>query len=384
MAGMEVAIVGAGIVGLAHAWSAAKRGHRVSVFERSPRASGASIRNFGMVWPIGQPPGSLFRLALDTRELWTTLGQHAGLWVHECGSIHLARKPDELAVLEEFAERSKQNGYECRLLTPSEAQATTPAARRTGLLGGLFSATELAVNPRQALSIIPNWLKQRFDVRFFFNSPVNAVSPGSRDQSRPTLQTADGSVRPADRIIVCGGSDVPLLFPKEYASSGLIACKLQMMRTVAQPGSWRIGPHVASGLTLRHYRAFETCPSLPALKERISREMPEFDRFGIHVMASQNEAGEVTLGDSHEYGDAMEPFDKSEIDQLILQELRELIDLPDWTIAERWHGVYAKHPTQPIVEIEPFTNVHISAGTGGCGMSLAFGLAEEAWNRWSN
>jgi len=83
---VDVAVVGAGIVGLAHALAAAKQGLKVVVFERNPYPVGASIRNFGMIWPIGQPMGELYNRALEARRIWVEVAQKAGFHLDQCGS----------------------------------------------------------------------------------------------------------------------------------------------------------------------------------------------------------------------------------------------------------------------------------------------------------
>ena len=371
----RVAIVGAGIVGLAHAWAAARRGWQVLLFERHPHAVGASIRNFGMVWPIGQPSGPLHDAALESRRLWQSLVEQAGLWSSACGSLHVAYRPDEWAVLTEFASLAPSMGFDCRLLSPDEVTALSPAARAEGLLGGLMSDTEMCVDPREIIRSVPHWLRDSFGVELHFGVPIERVG-------RRCVASSDGDRWEVDQIVVAAGADARLLYPDLLDQAGFRTCKLQMLRTVPQAGGWRIGPMLAGGLTLRHYAAFGVCRSLDALKQRIAAETPELNRYGVHVMASQNGLGEVILGDSHEYGAEVTPFDKTCIDELILRELRRMIDLPDWTIGERWHGVYPVAPDTVQFVAEPEPQVHLAIASGGCGMTMSFGLAERQWSGW--
>jgi FAD dependent oxidoreductase TIGR03364 len=272
-------------------------------------------------------------------------------------------------------------GYDCRLLTPGQVHQLTPGANPEGLRGGLFSGTELCVNPPLAIRHITHWLQERFGVELRFGAQIGrAIS--DKDSSAVRLETSQGQCGPFDHVVVCSGAEFQSLFPEAYRGMGIRLCKLQMMRT-PRWDNWRLGPHLASGLALRHYQSFEVCRSLEPLKSRIANETPELDRFGIHVMAAQNDAGEIILGDSHEYDEEISPFDRVEIDELILRELRKMLRLPAWDIAARWHGVYAKLPGRAVLEANPLARVVICTATGGAGMTMSFGLAERTWRRWS-
>ncbi len=362
------AVVGAGIIGLAHAYHLARAGQRVVVIERAPQACGASIRNFGMIWPIGQPFGPMRLLAMRSREIWLDVLGRSGIWFDPCGSLHLAYHEDEARVLREFLDEAGNHGYECALEDPGQIGLRASSVVQSKLIGGMWSPTEICVDPREVIAKLPGWLSQTYGVVFHYGETVTG-------HFSPYVRTGSRAIEAA-HLWVCSGDEFHLLYPEVIQSLGLTRCKLQMMRTNPTRDGARIGPMLAAGSTLRHYKAFETCPSLPEVRKRFSSELPDFDRFGIHVMTSQNGRDEVVLGDSHEYGQYVEPFNREEIDSYILDYLKTFVDIPNLSIAQRWHGIYAKHPTEPYVIANPDADTTIVTGLGGAGMTLSFGVAE--------
>jgi D-hydroxyproline dehydrogenase subunit beta len=370
--GVDVIIVGAGIIGLAHAYIAAKSGKRVIVLERHLAAGGASIANFGMLWPIGQTHGKMFDLAMESRRLWLEVLRASKIQYKEVGSLHIACHEDEAQVGREFAVLGSAQGYRCAWLDREAALARSPALNPDTVLGALWSDTEITVDPREVLRRIPEFLRERYGVQFLWGCPVLTIE-------NARVQTPRG-VWHAESVIVCTGSDFETLYPEFFAQCGLTRCRLQMLRTQAQPAGWELGPALAGGLTLRFYPSFAICPSLSALRKRIANEMSEYDRFGIHTMVSQTSSGELTLGDSHDYGLIPSPFNREEIDTLILEHLKSFLRVPTLSIAERWYGIYAKHRDKPYVRFHPEDGVEVVTGLGGAGMTLSFGVASETFS----
>lgn len=364
----DIAIIGSGIVGLAIAYTAAKRGLKVALFERHPKAQGATVRNFGMVWPVGQP-AETFTRAMRAREVWLELAQKAGFWAKADGSLHLAYHEDELNVLEEFIATTRHVGYKCQLLTPEEVISYSPKVNPVGLEGAMFSATEVNIDPREATEAIHKYLQTQFGVQFFYNTVITKVC-------YPTL-ASNAQEWTAENIFVCSGADFETLYPEIFAQSGMTKCKLQMLRTAPQPKGWELGPNLAAGLTLQHYTSFAHCESLQLLKKRFARELPDYNRWGIHVLVSQTRLGELTIGDSHEYGLDLSPFDKQLVNELILKYLKKFFKISHLEIAETWHGIYPKLAGKTEFIAYPENGVTIVNGLGGAGMTLSFGLAME-------
>ncbi|GAA3467588.1 TIGR03364 family FAD-dependent oxidoreductase [Nonomuraea roseola] len=366
----DVAVVGGGIVGIASAYAAARRGHRVTLFERDERAVGASIRNFGLLWPIGQA-ADVYPRALRGREIWLDLLKRTDAWYAESGSLHLAQHADEQDVLEEFLATTPaavENG--ARMISPAEVAKRSDTARTDGLRGALWSPTEVNVDPRQAIPAITDLLAREFRVEVVHGAAVRGIT-------LPTVSTTAGDWS-AERVVVCSGNEFQTLYPEVYAASGILHCKLQMLRTVRQPAGWTLGPPLCAGLTLLHYKSFAHCTSLAPLRERFAAQLPEQLAHGVHVLVSQTADGQVTIGDSHDYRMTHDPFDNESVNQTILDYFATFAALPRPEIAERWHGVYPSLPDGGVDLVAyPEPGVTVVNGLGGAGMTLSFGLAED-------
>ncbi len=364
-------VVGAGIVGLAAARALAKHGYKVEVFEKSERAVGASVRNFGMVCPIAHPLGSLYERATRSRDIWRELCTEANLYHSNRGSLYLAHEQDELDIIEEFVDLN--SGYRpVRLVSKDEILSLSPAANPVGLKGGFFSADEVIVDPREAIRTIPDYFAETLDIKFRFFSSVTRVE-------HPYVWCGVQRFE-ADEVYICSGPDFESLYPELYLANPLTRCNLQMLRSVPQPNGFNIGPALCGGLSLLHNKSFEDCPSISRMYKRIIAEHPEYLEHGIHVMISQTGIGEVTIGDSHHYGYTLEPFNSEHINTLILNYLRRFVVLPDWTIQQTWNGIYVKMVEGTELVLTPEEGVTIVNGLGGAGMTLSFALLEDVVN----
>ncbi|MDB5091400.1 MAG: oxidoreductase [Mucilaginibacter sp.] len=367
--GGSAIIIGAGIVGLATARALALRGYKVTIFERNERAVGASIRNFGMIWPIGQATGPLFDRAMLSRSIWKEICTEANIWHDEVGSLHLAYHDDELQVIAEYVETNR-HFRDCSLLSPKQTLQKSPAVNPDGLKGALWSGEEMIVESRVAVGQVAKYLTEKYDVAFYWNTAISQID-------HPKVISGNRSWE-ADEIFVCSGADFETLYPDLFLETQITKCKLQMMRLVTQPDEWRIGPSLCGGLSMIHYPGFQAAASLPALRKRYEEQYAEYLKWGIHVMVSQNGSGELTIGDSHEYGLVHDPFDKKFINDMITSYLQTFATFKDWKLLQSWHGIYPKMTngaTELIVDIEP--GVTVINGIGGNGMTLSFGLCEE-------
>lgn len=362
----DLAIVGAGIVGLAHALAAARHGKKVVVIDRDSYANGASIRNFGFVTVTGQQAGDCWQKASRSRQIWADVAKGARIRLLHEGLTMTARLPESEAVIDAFLKT--EMGADCLRLTPAEASLKVPRLKQETITCALYSPLEVRVESKDALPQIANWLEEVHQVDFLWQTSVNSVAT-------PRLKTSRGTVH-AETVIICPGDDSTTLFADRIASYDVTRCKLQMLR-VAPRKRIELGTAVMSDLGLARYLGYAELPEAAPLKTRLDTDMREHRENGIHLIVVQSEDGSLVVGDSHHYSPTPDPFIDKTVNDLILDEMETILDLGPYDISETWIGTYASAPDRWRFTDAPDDATRIVVVTAGCGASTAFAIGEE-------
>jgi FAD dependent oxidoreductase TIGR03364 len=359
----DLAVVGAGIVGLACALAAARRGLKVAVIERNARAGGASVRNFGLITITGQDRAGVWQRARRSREVWLEVAAQAGIPIVARGLWAAARRPESAALLEAFLRSDMAEG--CRLLSPSAARQRCPDLNTVGLQAVLWSPHELRFESRDAIPALAEWLRRDQGVAFFWETAVHAVAP-------PRLDTSRGQVSAA-AVVVAPGEDLTTLFPERLAAAGVSLCTLQMLR-LESPG-FSLPGTLMSDLSLVRYGGFANLPEAGALRQRLTDEQGEHLAHGIHLIVAQGSDGSLVVGDSHHEGAG--PFADERIYELLLDEYRAVVGCEPPRVRERWTGTYAVAKELAVLIDAPAPEIRLVLVTSGIGASTGFAIGEE-------
>ena len=199
----RVAVVGAGIIGLAVAGRLARMipDARIVVVDKENHIAGHQTgHNSGVVHAgLYYAPGSLkAQLCTRGRELLHAYCIERGLPYEECGKIVVARRSDELPALAEIERRATANGVPgLRRLGSDELSEIEPEA--VGV-AALHSPRTAIVDYRSiARSIADELVEQGHQLRLGFD-----VTGLRRQGTEVVLSSRDGEIV-VDRVVVCAG-----------------------------------------------------------------------------------------------------------------------------------------------------------------------------------
>lgn len=353
----DIVIVGAGIVGLGHAFEAWQRGARVLVVEQSTELTGASVRNFGHAC-ITPQVGDAARFADVARSRWLDLAHRAGFFARESGTTVVARRPEEMDLLVEYA----AGRDDTRLLTPAEV--TERAGITDEVLGGAFLERDLQVDPREAAPAIAHWLAS-VGVRFAWRTTFLGVSAG-------VVSTSRGDIA-ADRVVVAVNHDVDRLYPALAEQARIERCHLHMLRV--GPDVVRLKTPLFTGWSLLRYRGFAQCESATALRERLAADLPLGIELDLNQMYTSPPDGSLIVGDTHLRSSHLNPFAAQEGYEFLLDETRRLFGTAKLEVIETWQGIYATAPDTEFLIAEPEPGVQVVTVTTGIGMTTGLGIA---------
>ncbi|MEV0439437.1 FAD-dependent oxidoreductase [Streptomyces spectabilis] len=147
----DVVVIGAGVVGAACAYYAARSGRDVTVIDRGPVAGGTTGAGEGNLLVSDKEPGPELELALLSTRLWRELADALPprIEYETKGGLVVASDAHGMAALREFAARQARSGVTAEEVPPDRLRDLEPHLA-PGLAGGFHYPQDAQVQPALA------------------------------------------------------------------------------------------------------------------------------------------------------------------------------------------------------------------------------------------
>jgi FAD dependent oxidoreductase TIGR03364 len=352
-------VVGAGLLGLAHALEARRRGLSVVLLDRSARATGASVRGSGHLFFSALESGPALEAASMARARWLELAEQAGTAADRAGTLILARNPEEMALLEAAA---ADPARKARIRSAKKIARLAPIPVDQ-IVGGLYAKGDLRIGPRSAPGALARLLGKDRHARVEWGAHVHAVEPGVVHSGRLQVR--------AQAIVVCPGVEYGTL-PAELRpdGSGLTVRQAQMLRLSA-PSGRRYRPTLTTGASLLEHAGLGALDAAARLRERLELEQPELVEHGLSLTVTQLANGELLAGSTIAYtGDPM-PYSRERLDEVLLAQTSRLLGLEP-RVRQRWANTHctAGDDSGDFVTTRPMAGVRVVLGVRATAMAL--------------
>lgn len=361
----RLVVIGAGIVGTSLALAAVEQGHEVVQIERDAEPRGATVRSFGLLWISGRQAGRELEVALASRLRWLELARRAPeIGLRTCGSLLLAREPEEVALLEQACAQPDAGARGLSLVSADEARRLNPA------LGGSFACAlhcelDAVVEPRRVLPALRGLAAAAGAYRFL---PGRTIVEADGTSVRDHL----GDVHRGDLALVCTGAALELYGADRVAAAKLRTIRLQMAETV--PAATPLATAVANADSMRYYPGF----ALPA-RDLLPRADAAVERYEAQLLLAPRRDGAITIGDTHAFDEPGAFGSDDEAHAYLEREATAAFGTPPPAIARRWEGAYLRRcdGRDWVWREEVRPGVVAVAGTGGMGVTGSQHLALE-------
>jgi glycine oxidase len=207
----DVAVIGAGVVGLGIAWRLAQRGANVSVFDRGEAGKGATHAAAGMLAAcVEAEPGeeALVTLGRASQARWpgfaAELGEASGLDVElrREGTLVVALTADDQARLQHQLTFQRTLDLPLQWISAAEARRKEPHLSAT-LAGAVWSPQDHQVDNRKLATAL-RIAAERAGARIYEHQPIVEIcSDGRRVDG---VRLADGRKVAADAVVLAAGA----------------------------------------------------------------------------------------------------------------------------------------------------------------------------------